>query len=66
MVNFKNWDLEHLGNMILLGFALIMIVTVVHVFVSPLLVTLLPSVFTTGLTLTDTLLFLILMRLIVK
>lgn len=65
MVNYKDWNLKHLGNLVVLGIILILLITMIHIFVSPLLVTLLPMVFTTTLTLTDTLLFLILLRLVV-
>ncbi len=66
MVNFKDWHMTRLGNLILVGLMLVVLIILIHVFVSPLLVTLVPTVFTTPLTLTDTLLFFILIRLIVK
>ena len=66
MVNFKDWNLKHLGNMIIVGFVLVILIAMIHMFVSPLLTVLFPAVFVTTLTLTDTLLFLILLRLVVK
>ncbi len=63
MINFKEWNLKHVGEIVLLGIVLIFVVTLITTFVSPLLMTILPTIFTTALSLTDTLLLLILVRL---
>ncbi len=66
MITFKDWNVKHLGDMLLLGVVLILIVTLMHMVVSPLLTTVLPTVFIAKLTLTDILLFLILVRLALR
>lgn len=66
MINFKNWNMTHLGHVVMLSIVLLLIISMIHLFVGPLLVTLLPGVFTAAVTLTDILLFLILVRLVIK
>ena len=66
MINFKEWNIKELGNMVVLGIVLIVIISVFMTFVNPLLVTVLPTIFTHSLTITDVLLLLILIRLHVK
>lgn len=66
MIDYKNWNLKHLGHMVVLSIILILVIGMIHLFVSPLLTTLFPAVFTTALTLTDTILFLILLKLVVR
>ena len=66
MINFKEWNLKELGNMVVLGIVLVVIISVFMTFFNPLLVTVLPTIFTHALTITDVLLLLILIRLHVK
>ena len=66
MINFKEWNIKELGNMVVLGIVLVVIISVFMTFVNPLLVTVLPTIFTHSLTITDVLLLLILIRLHVK
>ncbi len=66
MVNFKEWTLRHFGDVMLLGVLTIVLVTIFHLIISPLLVTILPAVFTAKLTITDTLLFVLLMTILGK
>jgi hypothetical protein len=66
MINFKEWNVKELGNYAVLGIVLILVVSVFMTFINPLLVTILPTIFTHTLTITDVLLLLILMRLHVK
>lgn len=64
-INYKEWNLRNLGHLIILGLIITVVIGVMHLVVSPLLMALLPMVFTTTLTLTDTLLFLVLITLLV-
>ena len=66
MINFKTWSVKELGNVASLGVVLILIISVFMTFVNPLLVTVLPTIFTHTLTITDVLLLLILIRLHAK
>jgi len=66
MVNFKDWNVKELGNMVVLGIVLVVIIALFMTFINPLLVSVLPTIFTTALTITDVLLLLILIRLHVK
>lgn len=66
MVNFKEWNIKELGNLVVLGMVLIVVISIFMTFVSPLLVTVLPTIFTHALSITDVLLLLILIRLHVK
>lgn len=66
MINFREWNIKELGNFVVLGIVLILVVSIFMTFVNPLLVTVLPTIFTHALTITDVLLLLILMRLYVK
>lgn len=66
MINYKDWNMRHFGNMVILSVVLVLIIALVHTFVTPLLTTLLPTVFTTTISLTDILLFFVLVRLITK
>lgn len=61
-LDFKTWNVMELGRMIVLGIILIVVVAIFHVVVSPVLVAVLPSVFTAPLSVTDILLFMILIR----
>ncbi len=65
-VNYKDWNLTNLGHLILLGFVFTLIIAFIHVVVSPILVMVLPSIFTGTLSLTEVLLFLILMTLYIR
>jgi hypothetical protein len=65
-INYKDWNMKNLGHLLVLGLVFTVIIAVIHMFVSPLLVLILPTVFTAPLTLTDTLLFLILITQMVK
>jgi hypothetical protein len=65
-INYKDWNMKNLGHLLVLGLVFTVIIAVIHMFVSPLLVLILPSVFTAPLSLTDTLLFLILITQMVK
>jgi hypothetical protein len=60
MINLKEWSLKHLTDMLLVTFVTALLVTIFHLVISPLLVTVLPTVFVAKLTLTDTLLFILL------
>lgn len=64
-IKFKDWTLD-LGHAFVVLFALSILIAVMHIIVSPILVALLPMVFTTALTLTDVLLFLILITLYIR
>ena len=64
-VKFKDWNLD-LGHAIVTLFFLSLIIAVMHIVVSPILVTILPMVFTSALSLTDVLLFLILTTLYIR
>ena len=66
MINFKEWNIKHLIDSVVLGVIIVVVIALVHLIVSPLLVMILPTVFTTGLTLTEVLLFLMLIRLHTK
>ncbi len=61
MVNFKEWSLKHIGDVLLLALFTTIVVAMFHLVISPLLVTILPTIFITKLTITDTLLFVLLM-----
>lgn len=65
-VNYKDWNLTNLGQLVILGIVFTLIIAAMHFFVSPLLVMVLPTVFTTGLSLTEVLLFLILITLYIR
>ncbi|MCE3231926.1 MAG: hypothetical protein K0R98_183 [Rickettsiaceae bacterium] len=62
MINFKEWNVKHLGDIVVSIIVLLLGVAFVMGFISPVLTAALPAVFT-KLTLTDTLLLLILLRL---
>lgn len=66
MIDLKDWNVKNLGNMIVMMIVLLFLVTIVHLVISPLFVSLLPTVFATKLTLSETLLFLILLRSVMK
>lgn len=66
MVNFKTWNVKELGDMAILTIVLLVVITIFMTFVNPLLVTVLPTIFTHTLGVTDVLLLLILIRLHVK
>ena len=66
MINYKEWNLKTLGNMVIFGIVLFLLIALMHIVVSPVLTMVLPMVFTTGLTITEILLFLILVRLYAK
>lgn len=66
MINFKDWNVKELGNVVLLGIVLIVVITIFMTFFNPLLVTVLPTIFAHGLTVTEVLLLLILIRLHIK
>lgn len=63
MVNFKEWNVKELGNLVILAIVLLIVTTMFMTFINPLLVTVLPTVFTHTLSVTDVLLLLILVRL---
>ncbi|NDF12186.1 MAG: hypothetical protein EB060_05170 [Proteobacteria bacterium] len=65
-VNYKDWNMKNLGNYLVLGIVFFVLIAVIHMFVSPLLVLILPTVFAAPLTITETILFLILITLFVK
>jgi hypothetical protein len=65
-INYKDWNMKNLGHLLVLGLVFTVIIAVIHMFVSPLLVLVLPTVFTAPLSLTDTLLFLLLITQMVK
>jgi hypothetical protein len=65
MVDFK-FDVKTLGNLLGIGITLLIVIALLMVFISPLLTTLLPTIFVAKMTLTEVLLFLILVRLHVK
>jgi len=66
MINYKDWNMKHFGNLVVLSIVLILLIALVHTFVTPLLVGILPTVFTGTISLTDILLFFVLIRLITK
>jgi hypothetical protein len=66
MINFKEWNIKELGNYSVLGIVLILVISVFMTFVNPLLVTVLPTIFSHALSITDVLLLLILIRLHTK
>lgn len=63
MINFKDWNVKTLGDLVVLGIILIVVVSIFMTFINPLLVALLPTIFTHTLSVTDVLLLLILIRL---
>lgn len=65
MFNFK-LDVKDLGNLVGISITMIIVIALLMAFVSPLLVSILPTIFTVKLTLTEVLLFLMLIRLHVK
>ncbi len=65
IVNYKDWNIKNFGNLLVLGLVFTVVIAIIHFFVSPLLVMILPTVFTAPLTLTEILLFLILITLMV-
>jgi uncharacterized membrane protein len=65
-INYKDWNLKNLGNVFVLGLVFTLIIAVIHLFVSPLLVLVMPTVFVAPLTLTETLLFMLLITLILR
>lgn len=65
-INYKDWNLTNFGQLVVLGLVFTLVIAVMHIFVSPLLVMILPTVFTTALTVTDILLFLILITLYIR
>jgi len=64
MINYKDWNLKHIGNLFVLSVVFILVISLVQTVVGPLLMKLLPSVFATTITLTDILLFFIFIRLV--
>ncbi len=66
MVNFKAWNVKELGNLATLTIVLLIVMSIFMTFVNPLLITVLPTIFTHTLSVTDVLLLLILIRLHVK
>lgn len=60
MIDLKDLNLKNLGDILITGFVVMLIVALFHAVLSPILSTLLPTIFTTTLTLTDTLLLLLL------
>lgn len=65
-LDYKNWSVKDLGHIVVVSIILVVLITVMTLFVSPLLTTVLPMVFTTKLTLTEILLFFVLVRLVVN
>ncbi len=63
-INYKEWNIRNLGSIFILGIVVMLVIGVIHLFVSPLLMIVLPTVFTVPLTLTETLLFLLLLTLL--
>ncbi len=66
MINFKEWNLKYIGNVVFVSIILVVFAAVIKTFIGPLLVTVLPTIFATPLTLTETLLLLMLVRLHTK
>jgi hypothetical protein len=66
MVNFRTFNVKELGNLVTLGSVLILVISIFMTFINPLLVTVLPTIFTHTLSITDVLLLLILIKLHVK
>lgn len=64
-IKFKDWNLD-LGHAFITLFTVAILIAVMHIIVSPILVALLPMVFTSALSLTDVLLFLILVTLYIR
>jgi len=65
-IDYKSFNVKDLGSLFVIGILLLVVVALVTMFISPMLTTLIPSLFATPLGLTDTLLFLILITLVVK
>lgn len=65
-VDYKTWNLKTLGNLFVLGLVMAVIIGMIHLVVSPLLMTILPTVFLAPLSLTETLLFLLLLVLMIN
>lgn len=65
MFNFK-LDVKDLGNIVGISITLLIVIALLMAFLSPLLVTILPTIFAVKLSLVEVLLFLILVRLYVK
>lgn len=66
MINLKDFNLKHLGDILVMGFVTMLIVALFHTVLSPILVSVLPTVFTTSLSLTDTILLVLLVTIIGK
>lgn len=66
IVNYKDWNIRNLGSIFVLGIVIMLVIGVIHLFISPLLMIVLPTVFTAKLTLTETLLFLVLLTLLTR
>lgn len=66
MISIKSFDVKHLGEILVLGIVLLVVITIFMTVINPLLTTVLPTVFTHGLTLTDTILLFVLMKLYTK
>lgn len=64
MTNYKDWNIKSLGNYIVLGIVVLLVVMLFMMVVVPILGHV--HVIFQGITLTDTLLFFILLRLLVK
>ncbi len=65
-LDYKNWSVKDLGHIVIVSIILVVLITIMMLFVSPVLTTVLPMVFTTKLTLTEVLLFFVLVRLVVN
>jgi hypothetical protein len=66
MGDIKNFSMKHLGDLLVVTLFTVFLIVLFHMIISPLLVTILPTVFTAKLTVTDTLLFVLLVTLISK
>jgi hypothetical protein len=63
----KNWNMKTFLDYLLVGVVLAVVISLVHTFVLPILVKLIPgTIFTGTITLTDILLFLLLLMTVVK
>lgn len=65
-LNYMNWNIRDIGHLVVVAIIFVVLIAVMHIFVSPLLTLVLPTVFVAPLTLTEILLFLLLIRLVVK
>ncbi len=65
-INYKEWNVKDLGDFFIVGFILTVVIAIMHLFISPLLGLILPVVFTAPLTITDILLFLLLVVMLLR